>query len=148
MGVTPQEYSIVTGRSIAIDVVCPEAVPGVRDAYAMAGPDRFHCEIGTIHKKHRACIKILDEEGLLAVVCDRFANAPPNEIVQRFGKERFATTTKRTGQELIQLFRGLLVNVHLCIPVEDHVALIRYAQWLNSLWKPEYKGECGHSAKC
>ena len=50
---------------------------------------------------------------------------------------------KKTGEQLLSMWRQLIVVGHGLIPYRDWEAMIRYVRWADMLWKDSYNGVFG-----
>ncbi len=62
---------------------------------------------------------------------------------------------QKTGEQLLSMFRQLLVVCHGLLPAKDWEALLCYARWADMLWLNSYTGAlavfhvlCGYAPPC
>ena len=71
------------------------------------------------------------------VLIERFQQAPRSDVYDRL-KAGIWNLHRKTGEQLLSMFRQLLVVAHGLIPCRDWEALLAYARWADLLWARTY----------
>ena len=105
-------------------------------------PDRWHGTVDMIDD-----LTTVVREGLRAshqaeLLTQRFREAPRSDVYDRL-KAGIFNLHRKTGAQLLSMFRQLLVVGHGLIPTRDWEAMIAYVRWADLLWLDSYKGLLG-----
>ena len=76
------------------------------------------------------------------VLIERFQEAPRSDVYDRL-KAGVWNLHRKTGEQLLSMFRQLIVVGHGLIPMPDWEAMIAYVRWADLLWRDNYTGARG-----
>ena len=74
---------------------------------------------------------------LLQVLTERFATAPRSDVYDKLRAGIF-NISKKTGEQLLSMFRQLIIVGHGLIPCKDWEAMIAYVQLADMYWCDTY----------
>ena len=70
----------------------------------------------------------------------RFAEAPRSDVYDKL-KAGIFNLHRKTGEQLLSMFRQLIVVGAGLIPTKDLEAMIAYVRWADMMWRDRYTGE-------
>ena len=102
-----------------------------------APADRFHGVIDMIDDLLGVSREDLKGRKLAEVLKERYRDAPRSDVYDRL-KAGIWNVHRKTGEQLLSMFRQLLVVGHGLLPTKDWEALLAYAAWADLLWLDKY----------
>jgi len=73
------------------------------------------------------------------ILISRFREAPRCDVYDKL-KAGVFNLRRKTGEQLLSMFRQLIVVGHGLIPCKDWEAMIAYVRWADMLWQEHYTG--------